>query len=163
MKLRKTIIGGMTMVLLSSTSLTTTFAMEGMDSSMGHDGMAGMEMATDSHGASIMLDSDIQEGVKALAHLKDIKEAMAEHGGTMTHHFMVEFSVEGTTDKLDTGLAALKIIDPEGQALSPKKMMAMDGSFGVDIELTKNGKYMFEVGTKLSDGKKRIFRFHYEK
>jgi hypothetical protein len=75
---------------------------------------------------------------------------------------MVKFSTEGESLQIAAGLAAVKIVDPEGNKINPLKMMGMEGSFGVDVELTKKGKYTFEVGTKLDDGKKRIFRFHYE-
>lgn len=161
MKLKKTLIGGMAFALLTSTSLTSSFAMPGMNASATPSAVSGMEMSMSSSATTIMLNSDMMEGVNAKAHLKDIKEAMAQHGGKQTHHFMVEFSTENEGEKFDAGLAAVKIIDPEGNELSPLKMMAMEGSFGVDVELNKNGKYLFEVGTKLSDGKKRVFRFHH--
>lgn len=161
MKLKKTIIG-MTFVFLASTSLTSSFAMQGMSHSATPNTVDGMEMSMTSTGTSIMLKSDIQEGVKAMAHLKDIKEAMAKHGGKQTHHFMVKFSTEGEEKQLDTGVAAVKIVDPEGNKLNPLKMMGMEGSFGVDVELNKKGNYIFEVGTKLNDGKKRLFRFHFD-
>jgi len=149
MKFKKSVINAMAIIFLVSISVATSFAMPGMD------------MANESSKATIMLEGDIKDGVKAIAHLKDIKEAMARHGGSQTHHFMIKFEADGKNQIFDSGLAAVKIIDPEGNKLSPLKMMAMDGSFGVDIELSKSGKYQFEVGTKLSDGKKRTFLFHY--
>lgn len=162
MRMKKTIIGGATFGFLVATLLTTSFAMQGMGNSATPNAMAGMEMSLTATGADIMLNSDTQDDVKAVAHLKDIKEAMAKHGGKQTHHFMVKFSTEGEGVQIETGLVAVKIIDPEGNKLNPLKMMGMKGSFGVDVELSKKGKYIFEVGTKLEDGKKRVFRFHYE-
>ncbi|MBU0480187.1 MAG: hypothetical protein KKG47_03680 [Proteobacteria bacterium] len=160
MKLRKTMIGGVACLFLVSALPVSLFAMPGMNHSTGKDSTAGMAMA--STATAIMLQTDLQEGVKAMAHLKDIKAAMAEYGSKETHHFMVQFSTEGDGQSLDTGLAAVKVVDPEGKELDPRKMMAMDGSFGVDVALNMKGKYQFEVGTKLKDGKKRVFRFHYE-
>ena len=162
MRLNKTIIGGVTFVFLASIPLTSSFAMQGMNNPATPDAMAGMEMSMAATGADIKLNSDTQEGVKAMGHLKDIKEAMAEHGGKQTHHFMVRFSTEDEGIQIAAGLAAVKIVDPEGNKINPLKMMGMEGSFGVDVELTKKGKYTFEVGTKLDDGKKRVFRVHYE-
>lgn len=161
MKLKKTLISGVAFALLTSTSLTSSLAMSDMNHSTKTSAADGMEMSMTSTASSIMLQSDKMEGVNATAHLKDIKEAMAQHGGKQTHHFMVEFTTENEGEKFDDGLAAVKIIDPEGNELTPLKMMAMEGSFGVDVELNRSGKYIFEVGTKLKDGKKRVFRFHH--
>lgn len=159
MQLKKVTIGVMTCAFLAVGALTASFVLAGMD----HSAMAGMEMAKTASGPDILLKDDLQDGVKASAQLKDIKEAMAQQGGTQTHHFMVEFYQEGGGKRLDGGTVAIKIVDPAGNELKPAKMMAMKGSFGADVELSQSGDYLFEVGTRLSDGRKRLFRFHYSK
>ena len=70
MKFKKSVINSMAIVFLVLISVATSFA------------MPGMEMANESSKATIMLESDIKEGVKAIAHLKDIKETMAHKMGT---------------------------------------------------------------------------------
>jgi hypothetical protein len=160
MKIKQTLIGGMTFIALTSTPfITSSFAMQGMDhSGMDHSGMEGMEM--EARGADIVLKGDVQDGVKAQALLRDVSKAMAEFGGKETHHFMVEFT-SGDGKKLGEGVAAVKIIDAAGNTSTPLKMMGMDDGFGVDVNLAKKGTYVFEVGTKLNDGKKRVFRFEH--
>ena len=124
---------------------------------MDHSTMAGMEMT----GNDIMLPAATVNGVKAMAQLRDTSKAMAAAGMAMTHHFMITFTDAATGKPIDTGVVAVKVIDPAGKKTEAAKMMAMEGSFGADVALSQKGKYMFEVGTKLGNGEKRQFRFEY--
>lgn len=124
----------------------------------GHDsGMSGMDMG----GSMIMLKNQEMDGVMGSAHLMDVKEKMAEHGMTVTHHMMVGF-MNNEGKGIDNGQVAVKVQSPEGNVAKPVKMMGMAGQFGADITLDQKGKYLFIVGTKLADGKKRTFKFDYE-
>lgn len=125
----------------------------------GHD-MSGMGMANDK---SIMLESVEQDGVMAMPHLADVREAMAKNGMKETHHMMVMFTDSKTGKPLTEGAAAVKVTDPAGVTSEPKKMMLMGDGFGADISLAAPGKYSLEVGTKLGDAKKRVFTFTYGK
>ncbi len=120
--------------------------------------MAGMDMTS---GKQIMLPMTATNGVSAMAHLKDIHVAMSKMGMTATHHFMVMFTSQESNEQLTGGMAALKITRPDGQTDKPIMLMAMSNAFGSDITLASKGKYEFAVGTKLSDGKKRTFKFEY--
>lgn len=159
------------MVLMIAAALMVpagVMAMKGMDhgdhgkaESMGHDmkkmdhGSMGMD------GKMIMLQDEEVEGVMGSAHMLDVKEKMAKHGMSMTHHIMVGFmDTEG--NPLDKGSVAVKVESPDGSVSKPIKLMGMKGQFGADITLDQEGMYHFKVGTKLADGKKRTFHFHYE-
>ncbi len=122
---------------------------------MQHD-MSGMAMS----GKMIMLQDVEVDGVMASAHMKDIKEKMAEHGMSQTHHFMVGFmNNEGAA--LSDGQVALKIESPNGSISEPIRLMGMSGAFGSDITLDQKGVYKFIIGTKLADGKTRSFNMEY--
>ena len=125
----------------------------------GHD-MAGMGMASDK---ATTMESIEQDGVMAVPHLADVREAMAKHGMKETHHMMVMFTDSKTGKPLTEGAVAVKVTDPAGVTSEPKKMMLMGDGFGTDISLAAPGKYSFEVGTKLEDAKKRVFTFSYGK
>jgi len=123
-------------------------AMKGMD----HSGMA-------MSGNMMMLGDQVEGGVKASAHLKDVKEAMSKMGMKETHHFMVMFMDTATGKPIETGTVAVKIKDPSGNVSGPIKLMGMQGHFGADVNLNEPGKYEFMVGTKLKDGQKRQYHF----
>ncbi len=129
----------------------------GSGEGMEHGSMAGMDMG----GAMIMLQDQEVDGVMGSAHLLDVKAKMAEHGINMTHHIMVGF-MNDAGDEINTGQVALKIKSPDGKESKATKMMGMSGKFGVDIKLDQKGTYQFTIGTKLADGKKRTFQFHYD-
>ena len=135
-----------------------THDMKDMDHGKKMDhGSMGMEMS----GKMIMLQDEEVDGVMASAHLMDVKEKMAEHGMSQTHHIMVRFmDTEG--NPVEQGSAAVKIESPDEKVSDPIKMMGMQGHFGVDITLDQKGMYHFMIGTKLADGQKRTFHFHYE-
>ncbi len=142
--------------LALATGLTTpVVAAEHADmGSMGHTAMvAGAK--------KIQLGQVEVEGIKAQAHLDDVSQALAAAGMPGTHHLMLAFSDAGSGRQVGDGLVAVKVNGPDRKAGAPVKMMAMDGSFGADLDLAKSGSYDIEVGTKLADGKNRQFRFSY--
>lgn len=148
---------------------------EGMEhESMGHDahgdmGHKSMEHGNMEHGGMamegdmIMLGNSVEDGVKAMAHLKDVSEAMAEMGMKETHHFMVMFVDEATGEAINEGVVAVKVTDPAGQEAEAVRLMGMQGHFGADVVLSQSGHYVFKVGTKLADGTKRTFEFSFDK
>lgn len=127
--------------------------MEGMK----HEGHAGMKMEE----GMVMVGEETEEGVKAMAHLNDVKAAMAKVGMKETHHFMVAFVDTASGEQITEGTVAVKIKDPAGKEGDPVKLMGMEGHFGADIVLPEKGEYHFKVGTKLADGKKREYHFHH--
>ena len=138
----------------------TAGAMEGMKhgehgkmEGMKHEGMMMEE-------GMVMLGEETEEGVKAMAHLNDVKAAMAKMGMKETHHFMVAF-VDAAGKQITEGTVAVKVTNPAGKEGAPIKLMGMEGHFGADIVLPEKGEYHFKVGTKLVDGKKREYHFHY--
>ena len=164
-------IATLLLALVLATALPA-LAMKGHDShggskapakEMSHDkgmdhGAAG-HMGMSMEGEMTMLGKSEVEGVTAMAHINDVREAMAKAGQKLTHHLMLAF--EGAEGKIDKGMVAVKVTGPDGTTAKPTMLMMMDGHFGVDLELTQKGNYSFEVGTKLADGKKRTFRFDY--
>ncbi|MDX2495250.1 MAG: hypothetical protein QNK27_09845 [Desulfuromusa sp.] len=153
-----------TFILILTAALlipASAMAMKSMDhSNMDHSKMSkgeGMSMGGD----TVMLEDTKVDGVTASTHLMDIRIKMAEHGMSMTHHFMVGFMNEAK--KMEgKGQVALKIESPDGRVSNPIKLMGMNGQFGADITLNQQGMYHFKVGTKFPDGNKRMFHMHYD-
>ncbi|ALC16625.1 hypothetical protein DSOUD_1853 [Desulfuromonas soudanensis] len=139
-------------------------AMEGMKhdkmEKMEHGSMEGMKHEGMKMEGMIMLGEGTEEGVKAMAHLNDVKEAMAKMGMKETHHFMVAF-VDAAGKPVTEGTVAVKIKNPAGKEGKAIKLMGMEGHFGADIVLPEKGEYHFKVGTKLADGQKREYHFHH--
>ncbi len=121
---------------------------------MDHGGMS-ME------GDMVMLGNSVQDGVKAMAHLKDVKATMAKMDMDATHHIMVMFADVNSGEPIESGAAAVKIKGPDGEESKAINLIGMEGHFGADIELTEPGDYHFTVGTRLADGNKRQFEFDY--
>lgn len=138
-----------------------TMAMKSMDhSGVDHSKMnqgEGMSMGGD----TVMLEDTKVDGVTASTHMMDIRVKMAEHGMSMTHHFMVGF-MDKAKKMVSNGQVALKIESPDGKVSHAIKLNGMSGQFGADITLDQQGMYHFKVGTKFSDGNKRTFHMHYD-
>lgn len=126
-----------------------------------HDVMPGMEHG--GHGdekvaaGMIMLGEQVVDGVKGMAHLKDVKAAMAKMGMKETHHFMMMFRNVKEGKVITTGSVAVKIKGPDGKEGPAIELMGMEEHFGADVVLDKKGPYVFTIGTQLSDGVKRQF------
>jgi len=112
-------------------------------------------------GGMIVVGSMVSKGIKGTAQIKNVSVAMADMGVTPTHHFMMSFVDEATGNKIEGGSVALKITNPDAKISEPIEMIGMDGHFGVDIILDMEGEYHFRLGTKLEDGTKRKYHFHY--
>lgn len=111
------------------------------------------------HDAMVMIGEQTVDEVEAMAHLNDIREAMAKMKMKETHHFIMVFHDKHSS--IETGTAALKIVDPAGKEGEAIRLVAMDAHFGADIELPETGDYLFKVGTRLPDGKTRQYEFRY--
>lgn len=135
----------------------------GSKDQMKHDGMdhskmdhGGMEM----HGDMAQLGTEVVDGVKASARIKNISAAAGKMGMKQTHHLMVDFTNSKNGAALARGTVAVKVKGPNDREGKPVKLMSMGSGFGADLELKEKGKYHFKVGTKLEDGTKRKFMFH---
>ena len=136
-------------VLAAPTGQDSQEKMQGMES-MGH---GDEKVAAD----MIMIGEQVVDGVKGMAHLKDVKDAMAKMGMKETHHFMMMFRNVKEGKAITTGSVAVKIKGPDGKEGPAIKLMGMEEHFGADVVLDKKGTYVFTVGTQLSDGVKRQF------
>lgn len=158
--MKRRIIGWAVALCFLTTTAAVAQAMEGMDhGSHQNSAQSGMEMG----GTMLMLGNDTQEGIMAMAHLRDIQAAMAKLGMDKTHHFMVAFKDMASGKQMGDGLVAVKVVDPSGKKHEATKLMAMEGSFGADVALSQKGTYHFEVGAKFANGVKRQFSFQYTK
>mgnify|MGYP006995560522 FL=1 len=117
--------------------------------------------STTTDSEQVMLENNTSNGVMAMAHLQDITKKMVKYNQDKTHHLMIMFKDASSETIFDSGLVAVKVIDPAGTESPAVKMLGMDGSFGADLVLAQKGKYTFEVGTKLGDNTTRQFRFQH--
>jgi len=111
------------------------------------------------HDATLLIGEQTVDGVEGMAHINDIRAAMAKMKMKETHHFIMMFTDQDGA--IETGTAALKIVDPAGKEGAAVRLVAMDGHFGADIVLPEKGDYLFKVGTRLPDGKTRQYEFNY--
>lgn len=164
----KNIIVLFTCLLLTLSAANTALA-QGSDHSGHGAGTKGTPAAQGSShegmqmgGAMIMLDTVTTDGIKAMAHLQDLRQGAAQPAAGATHNLMVGFEEEGKGTAIAKGRAAVKVTGPDGQTGSAITLNLKEGFFRGDLELKKPGLYTFEVGTKLADDKARQFRFTYE-
>jgi hypothetical protein len=151
---------------LSVNAKTQGHGSSGHGGHSGHGNAAPAAAAHEQHGDHAhdymeKLGVEVVDGVKAAAHLDDVREAMAKAGMKETHHLMVFFLEDKSGAPIETGTAALKIKGPNGKETGPIRMVGMEGHFGADIVLTEPGHYEFTLGTRLADGKTRQFEFMY--
>ncbi|WP_020675440.1 hypothetical protein [Geopsychrobacter electrodiphilus] len=143
--MKKLLILALMVVLVPATGMAMK-AMDNKDMKMDKGSMA-ME-------GVIMLQDEVVDGVKGAAHLMDDPK--------MGKMLMVMFTDEKTGAMLSEGRCALKIETPDEKVGEAQMMMKSKGMFGVGVKLEQKGMYHLKVGTKLADGTKRAFHFHYE-
>lgn len=126
----------------------------------GHHAVTEPEGPTET-GTMAIVGSQLSKGVKGMAHLRDVSEAMVKLGLLTTHHFMIAFIDEKTGALVESGRVALKITNPDAKVSETIELRGMDGHFGADIVLDMKGEYHFKLGTELVDGVKRKYHFHH--
>lgn len=160
MKRKFCVLLGMAILALPATGISAAHSMDhsAMDhGKMQHEGMKHEGMQAE--GAMVMLPEQTADGIKAMAHLKDVKAAMAKMQMKETHHFMIMLSDVKSGKELVPQLVAVKIVDPAGKESAPIELMAMQGHAGADVILPAPGEYKFKVAARLADGKKVQFEF----
>jgi hypothetical protein len=130
--------------------------MKNMDhAQMDHGSMTGMQSLGE------CVRDEVQSRADIKAYGADAVASMAKMGMDGTHHLMVYFS-DKSGGEITDGVVAVRIKGPDGKQSAPVKLMGMGKGFGGDIVLKAKGEYELEVGTKLQDGKKRVFEYSYE-
>jgi hypothetical protein len=128
---------------------------------MDHDhGSHGMEHKT------AAAHEEVVDGVKATFSVQTMADAMKDMGMEMpkgvkeTHHISVSFKDVKSGKALTEGEVTVKVQNPD-KSTQTKELMGMQGHFGGDFELAKNGNYGVMCKFKLKDGKIRQAKFWY--
>jgi hypothetical protein len=126
-------------------------------------GHGGMKMDHDMGAAA---HEEVVDGVKATFKVMAMAEHMKASGMEMpkgmkeTHHIAVEFKDAKSGKAITEGEVKTKVQGPD-KADQTKDLMAMQGHFGADFDLSKKGKYGVMAKFKLPDGKVRSAKFWY--
>jgi hypothetical protein len=119
-----------------------------------------------SHGGKVAHEQ-VVDGVKATFSITSIADGMRAKGMAVptgmkeTHHLAAAFADAGSKKPLAKGLVAIRVQGP-GQSREPRELAAMDGHFGIDLDLSRPGSYGIMCHFVLEDGKKRQVMFRYE-
>lgn len=125
---------------------------------------AAMDHAT--HAGKVAHEA-VVDGIKATFSITSIAEELRAKGLTVpkgmqeTHHLAVAFLDVGGKQPLSKGLVAIRVQGP-GSNGEPRELVGMDGHFGIDLDLSRPGRYGIMCRFVLEDGKKRQVMFRYE-
>jgi hypothetical protein len=140
-------------------------AMDHGSMNMDHGSMS-MDHSGHNHGGGNIAHEEVVDGVKATFQITTMAEAMKAMGMEMpkgvkeTHHLHVEFKDAKTGKAITQGEGKVKVQGPE-KSEQTKDLMAMQGHFGADLDLSRKGKYGVMAKVKLPDGKVRSSKFWY--
>ena len=118
------------------------------------------------HGGKVAHEA-VVDGVKATFSITSIAEGLRAKGVAVpkgmkeTHHLAVAFMDVAGKQPLPKGLVAIRVQGP-GSNDEPRELVAMDGHFGIDLDLSRPGRYGIMCRFVLEDGKKRQAMFRYE-
>ena len=134
---------------------------------MDHGSMEGMDMGHGEHKGDVAHE-EVVDGVKATfkvmsmkEHMKGMKDMPMEMKGMKeTHHIAVNFQDAKTGKALTEGEVKVKVQNPD-KTVQSKDLMGMQGHFGADFDLSKQGKYGVMCKFQLKDGKTRSAKFWY--
>ena len=108
---------------------------------------------------TVVLGQDSYRGVSAAAKLRKLP---ATDGRSETYLLTVRFDETKSGRQIQQGDVAAKIIAPNGSVGVPVRLLPEGGVFQTIIVLAREGESMIRIGSKLNDGKKRIYRFFFQ-
>ena len=126
--------------------------------------VAGMDHAA--HGGKVAYE-EVVDGVKATFSITTVAEELRAKGLAVpkgvkeTHHLAAAFLDVSSKQPLSKGLVAIRLQGP-GSNGEPRELTGMDGHFGIDLDLSRPGRYGILCRFVLEDGKKRQAMFRYE-
>jgi len=109
---------------------------------------------------------EVVDGVKVTFKVMSMKDHMKAMGMELpkgmkeTHHIAVDFKDSKSGKALTEGEVKVKVQNPD-KTDQTKDLMAMQGHFGADFDLSKKGKYGVMSKFQLKDGKIRNSKFWY--
>jgi len=110
------------------------------------------------------LGKELQRGVETEAWLELLPKDNL-HGDMITdiptHRLRVRFVELKTKSLIEDGLVAARIFYEGRRKPRTLQMLCEEGVWSVDIRLPGNAETLIKLGSKLEDGKKRIYRFFY--
>ncbi|UFS69817.1 hypothetical protein LPW11_18245 [Geomonas sp. RF6] len=118
------------------------------------------------HDMGDVAHQEVVDGVKVTFKVMSMKEHMKAmkmempKGMKETHHIAAEFKDAKSGKPITEGTATVKVQGPDGSTQT-KDLMAMQGHFGADFDLSKKGKYGVMSKFQLKDGKTRSSKFWY--
>ncbi len=110
------------------------------------------------------LGRDVRRGVEAQVQLEpqpllDISEPL---DGNLRHFLISVFFIETKTgQELLEGQVAARIFTPDKRIAKTVRLEPREFQWSGVLVLPSEGETMIKIGTKLADGKKRIYRFFY--
>lgn len=116
------------------------------------------ESLSASHAQVIDLGQDVYRGVIAQAQLNRLIDSAAS-AGKVSYLLSVSFVDEKRGVPMADGDVAVKITAPDASVAQPIRLQPIGGTFQADIYLESTGESLLTIGSKLSDEKKRIYRF----
>lgn len=115
--------------------------------------------------ASVDLGTDVRRGVEAHGRLEarpmlDLSQPLAES----MHHFavMIRFRQQDDSKILLEGQVAARSFSADDRVMQTVRLEVQGDEWTGDLALPATGETMIKIGSKLADGKKRIFRFFYD-
>jgi hypothetical protein len=153
----------MSLVIAAATFALSAPAFAAMDHGSMDTDHGSMKMEHGDHGD--IAHQEVVDGVKVTFKVMSMKEHMKAmkmempKGMKETHHIAVDFK-DKSGKPLTEGQVKVKVLGPD-KVEQTKDLMAMQGHFGADFDLSKKGKYGVMSKFQLKDGKTRSSKFWY--
>lgn len=125
---------------------------------------AGTDHAAHQNGAA---QEAVVDGIKVVLGVTDIATELQGKGLAVpkglkeTHHLSVVFREAGSGRTLAEGVVEVRVQGP-GKQVETKRLIAMDGHFGGDFDLSQPGRYGIMCRFTMADGKNRQTMFWYK-
>lgn len=113
----------------------------------------------------VALGKEVRRGVEAWLWVtpadSDLSLRNEQSAALFRHEARVQFVDIRTGEQVDGGQAALRVFLSDAEKPQTVRLEEVEGGWKAEVDLALDRENMLKVGTKLADGKKRIYRFFY--
>ena len=109
----------------------------------------------------VELGSETYRGVVATARLQIPQQSGESGSGAgVSCVLLISFASAASGQPLTEGDVAVKLGEVAGRLGRPLRLAPGDGGFSAVVTISRGAEWLLKIGSRLDDGKKRIYRFY---
>lgn len=111
---------------------------------------------------TLVLETQTIDGIRSVIYLRELGSRQDGNGPIFTHRLSVDFLDAVTGQIRNGGQVALRFTTDHDESGQFEALTLQEGRFTTRLHIARKGEQHFLLATRLEDGRKRNFHFHFD-